>query len=95
LGEVRREPTFHVYISGSGKRCVTRAFKLFAEKREAAYVEVHPTRSKSGTQPPKVGPNGGRINTRYDDPNARPLPNQGGQGSIGIMPRGVNVMLGE
>ena len=98
LGEVRREQSTESGVSATGKRTARRVFMLFAEKRVAAYVETHYKHYKVGKQPPKVktiGPNGGRINTRFDDPHAKPYRNQGGQGTIGVQPRGVCTMLGE
>ncbi len=95
----------------SGKRVAQLAYSLFAAVEHAAFVDqarpmiarqAEQSKQKPREKLPKEyakaekhGPNGGRINTRFDDPHAMPYRNQGGQGTIGVRPRGCCSILGE
>lgn len=109
LGEIKRKAKVHYSIAASGKRVAQLAYSLFAAVEYAEFVDqarpmIERQREMAKKKPRKpkaekpsvqqrVVWNGGSCRNVWGD---RPcIRNQGGQGTIGVQPRGVSAMLGE
>ena len=109
LGEIKRKAKVHYSIAASGKRVAQLAYSLFAAVEYAAFVDqARPMIERQGElakkKPPKVKATkpsaqqrvvwiGGSCRNVWGD---RPsIGNQGGQGTIGVQPRGCCSILGE
>lgn len=91
LGEVIRKRVVICKESKRQKRVCHAAYACYAAVTEAKLTERSTSKEsqKADNQP------GRTTNTRFYDQNAKPYRNQGGQGTVGVMPRGCCVILGE
>jgi hypothetical protein len=90
-GEVTRKRFIMFTTNDRQKRIGHSTYACYAAVTEAKLTERSTSNEsqKSDNQP------GRTTNTRFHDPNARPYKSQGGQGTVGVMPRGCCVILGE
>ena len=56
---------------------------------------IEPKETKPAQEKKQPDPPWRTTNKRFDDPHAKPYRNQGGQGTVGVMPRGYCAILGE
>ena len=110
LGEIKRKAKVHYSTAASGKRVAQLAYSLFAVVEHAEFVDqarpmIERQAERAKLKPPKAAKpakpsvqqrvvwNGGSCRNVWGD---RPcIGTQGGQGTIGVRPRGVSAMLGE
>jgi DNA-binding Lrp family transcriptional regulator len=91
-GEVTRKRFVMFSTNERQKRIGHSTYACYAAVTEAKLTERATTAKK--TTPDESKP-WRTTNTRFDDPNAKPYRNQGGQGTVGVMPRGCCVIIGE
>ena len=90
-GEVTRKRFVMFTTNDRQKRIGHSTYACFAAITEAKLTERSTSKesAKAANQPWIT------TNTRFDDPHAKPYRNQGGQGTIGVKPRGYCAILGE